>query len=68
MFLGGNATALKPFRDLLSIDNTTETLAAAPLPGIPRGVKDGCYREKGKCHVLLNILKTAHILNRFCES
>lgn len=40
MFLGGNAAALKPFRDLLSNKNTTETLASAPLPEIPRGVQD----------------------------
>jgi len=40
MFLGGNAAALKPFRDLLSNDNTTETLAPASLPEVPRGTKD----------------------------
>jgi len=48
MFLGGNAAALKPFRDLLSSDNTTETLAPASLPEVPGGVKDDCYQEKGQ--------------------
>ena len=51
MFLGGNAAALKPFRDLLSNDNTTETLAPVPLPEIPHGAKDDCYRERGICFV-----------------
>jgi hypothetical protein len=51
MFLGSNAAALKPFRDLLSTDNTTDTLASAPLPEIPCGVKDDCYQERGKCFV-----------------
>jgi len=50
MFLGGNADALKSFRDLLSNDNTTGTLAPAPLPELPRGVKDDCYQERGNCH------------------
>jgi hypothetical protein len=51
MFFGNNAVGLKPFRDLLSIDNTTETLASASLPEIPSGVKDDCYQERGKCFV-----------------
>jgi hypothetical protein len=62
-FLGGNAAALKPFHDLLLNDNTTETLAPAPLPEIPRGVKDDCYRERGDC--ITKNLNTAHLLNRF---
>jgi hypothetical protein len=47
MFLGGNVTALKPFRDLLSNNNVSETLAPAPLPEILRGVKDHCYQKQG---------------------
>jgi hypothetical protein len=47
MFLGGNAATLKPFRDLLSNDNTTETLPPAPVPEILNGVKDDCYQKQG---------------------
>jgi len=67
MFLGGNVAALKLFRDLLSSDNTTETLAPAPLPEIPRGVKDNCYQERGNCHAHQNIRNTADLLDRFRE-
>jgi hypothetical protein len=50
MFLGDNTAALKPFRDLLSNNNTTETLAPTLLPEVPGGVKDDCYQRKGQCN------------------
>jgi hypothetical protein len=47
LLMGGNAVALKPFRDLLINDNTT-TLPAQLPPELLTGEKDHCYDEEGK--------------------
>jgi hypothetical protein len=48
LLMGGNAVTLKPFRDLLTNDNTTTTLPAQLPPELLAGEKDHCYNEEGK--------------------
>jgi hypothetical protein len=48
LLMGGNAAALKPFRNLLTNDNTTTTLPAQLPPEFLAGEKDHCYNEEGK--------------------
>lgn len=50
LFMGGNADALKPFRDLLLSTAAVETLPASQLPNLtlPIGLDDGCYSAEGE--------------------
>jgi len=48
LLMGGNAAALKPFRDLLLSDNTTTTLPAIVLSQLRLSESDHCYNEQGK--------------------
>jgi len=48
LLMGGNAAALKPFRDLLMKDNTASTLPAELPPELLAGEEDHCYNEEGK--------------------
>lgn len=51
MLMGGNTAALKPFYDMLAVEEGVETLPALELPA---GLQDEAYREEGQLVILVN--------------